>query len=302
MDFIIINNEDKINNENIEVAIGICLWNAAKYIEKSLKNLELLISLFYNYIIIFYYDKSDDNTLLILNKYLSKKNKDNYILLKGEKQYSQKYRTINIANARNNILKAIYSLNNLPEYFIMYDFNYINELNFNSSVLNYYLDKENPLNKKWDSLSFNLKYYYDIWALSLPPFVLSCLHWSNRDLTIKIMRKFVSEKLSLLNEDQILPCISAFNGFAIYKSKKFINCYYSGILNTNPLIKFGFNLNNNIKLIQSLSKPYKSCFSNIYQGKKASIGICDCEHRYFHLNAISNNNSKIYISPKFLFL
>ena len=43
----------------------------------------------------------------------------------------------------------------------MYDFNYINELNFNSSVLNYYLDKENPLNKKWDCLSFNLKCYYD---------------------------------------------------------------------------------------------------------------------------------------------
>ena len=42
------------------------------------------------------------------------------------------------------------------------------------------------------------------------------------------MRKDIIQKLDNLEEDKLFPCISAFNGFAIYRINKFRSVFYDG--------------------------------------------------------------------------
>jgi hypothetical protein len=89
----------------------------------------------------------------------------------------------------------------------------------------------------------------------------------------------------------LLQCISAFNGFSIYKTNIFQNCEYDGRLN-----------------LSKIPPEY------IFNHKKASGGKFilhdygnvngiyeECEHRLFHISAIKNNNAKIMISPDCLY-
>ena len=77
---------------------------------------------------------------------------------------------------------------------------------------------------------------------------------------------------------------SAFNGFAIYKTHKFIDCEYSNIIDHSL---FPLNsINNQIKKMDcQIVKHYTN----------------DTEHRHFHLQSIQKHHSKICIFPKFLF-
>jgi len=74
------------------------LKNCAPYLNKVFENIEKIASLFDDYVIILYYDKSSDNTLQILKEYQIKNKK--LIFYVNEKLPST-YRTINIARGRN---------------------------------------------------------------------------------------------------------------------------------------------------------------------------------------------------------
>ena len=80
--------------------------------------------------------------------------------------------------------------------------------------------------------------------------------------------------------------LSAFNGFAIYKTNKFINCRYDGSLNLNYIPKK--------LLLENIKFSGKMILNN---EKKQ-----DCEHRSFHFEAIIKNHAKIRISPLCLFI
>ena len=83
----------------------------------------------------------------------------------------------------------------------------------NLALLKNYLTRDD-----WDSLSFNHPAgYYDTWALSKRPFVLSCHHLSNPALGGEYIKKIISNT----PRHKLISCFSAFNGFAIYKKKKF---------------------------------------------------------------------------------
>ena len=99
--------------------------------------------------------------------------------------------------------------------------------------------KDGLKREDWDSLSFNTSpNYYDIWALSINPYYLSCFAFKKKDEMIKTMMDYVTDLLKNLKPGNLLPCASAFNGFAIYRTNKFINCNYDGRLRLD-LLPFG---------------------------------------------------------------
>jgi len=271
--------------------IGLPVYNASQYISHTIKNIELLEKCFKNTKIIFVYDKSKDNTLNLLKNYV--KDKQNVTIYINEVERISN-RTINIARARNKILEFIYSSNNNKDYkyFIMLDCNYNNYKTIDVEILKKYLLRED-----WDCLTFNQDYYYDIWALSITPYYLSCWAWSCGHKVKDIMQKYITYVLSQCKEDDLVPCLSAFNGIGIYRKDKFINCYYEGNYHIKYLQYLKCNLNNNINILKNISK---NVIKNYYVGSKGIHTNQDCEHRNFHLMAIIKNNARIRISPLYL--
>ena len=93
--------------EKYSCCICLCVYNNEKGLPAVICNLELLRTYFKNTQIIFYYDKSNDDSLEILQnfqkKYLNNNNNDNNIhILVNDDERSQS-RTSNIAKARNEL-------------------------------------------------------------------------------------------------------------------------------------------------------------------------------------------------------
>jgi hypothetical protein len=250
--------------------------NCAPYLDKVFENIEKIGSLFDDYKLLLYYDTSEDDTLNKINEYQKKNPK---LLFYVNKNPLFKFRTYNISYGRNFCLR--YIRNNLPDYemFIMIDMDDVCCKEVNLELL-----KESLERKDWDALSFNTSpYYYDIWALSIKPYYLSLFAFEKKDEICKIMMEYVTGLLNNTKSGELLTCASAFNGFAIYRTNKFLNCKYDGKLRLDllPFCKI-FKDNNTIN-------------SNFI------IQPDDCEHRSFHLEAILKNNARIKISPKILF-
>jgi len=248
--------------------------NCSPHLPNVFRNMEKIGALFDDYRIFLFYDNSSDNTLDILKNY--KKQNPKFDFEEGTYHVSN-VRTIRIAFARNKCLNYLREQCPDYEYFIMMDCDEVCSGNMDDEMLGRYLKR-----RDWDALTFNRRDYYDIWALSIKPFYLSCAHFGERGG--QIMKKYIEDVLSKLKPGKILYCASAFNGFAIYRKKKFIQFTYSGELN---MMFFPSDaIRQNINLLGGRFD---------YSNKE------DCEHRSFHLAAAINNNAKIAISPEILF-
>ena len=196
--------------------------NCAPYLKKVLENIEKIGSLFNDYTILIYYDKSNDNTLEILKEYQTKNPKlDLYV---NSKPIS-KFRTHNLAIARNLCLNFIRNNKEKYPFFIMMDFDDVNCKEVNLEIIKKSLKRED-----WDGLTFNTSpIYYDIWALSIKPYYFSYLHFKQSTIfNHDIYKKYIDYLLKNVPNGGLLKCLSAFNGFAIYRTHKFLNTYYDG--------------------------------------------------------------------------
>jgi len=136
--------------------------NCAPYLQKVLSNMEKIGSLFDDYQMIIYYDKSSDNTLQILKKYQLTNPK---MLFYVNNKPVSRFRTHNIAVARNFCLNYVKENKEKYPFFIMMDCDDVNCKEINTDILKKYLYRDD-----WDGLSFNtLPKYYDIWGLSIYP-------------------------------------------------------------------------------------------------------------------------------------
>lgn len=250
--------------------------NCGLYLDKVLKNIEIIATLFDDYRIIIYYDDSTDNSLFILNEY---KKHNNKLYIHINKDILSEYRTYNISKGRNTCLKYITSKYSDYEMFIMMDMDDVNCKEVNIDILKKYLIRDD-----WDSLSFNTTpIYYDIWALSINPYFLSFFAFEKTNEIYNIMLENITTLLKKLQPAELLNCASAFNGFAIYRTKKFINCNYDGRLRLDLL-------------------PFKHIYNkNNVVNSKFLFPKDDCEHRAFHFQAINKNQAKIKISSDILF-
>jgi len=285
---------DELNNISKKCVLCIPVRNSFKYLDKIFNNILKIKSIFDNLIVCFYYDISFDNSLYLLHDFKKKYGKDCFILTNNEKLLE--YRTHRIANARNKLIEFIENNYSDYDYFIMMDANNKCISNINTYILNEYL-----YNNDWDSLSFNrsklLNGNYDIWALQYYPFVHHCHSFSGKLDVVYIMRNDITNKLNSLKENELFECYSAFNGFSIYRTKKFLNIRYDGITqkyfsneyidNMLSYLKYNYNLNLNIN--------YDNVDNSHGGGKQ------NCEHIGFHIDSIIKNNARIRISGKHIF-
>lgn len=285
----ILQNTQQKNTEENKMKCCICgtVKNCGKYLDSIFSNIEKIGTLFQEYVILMYYDESEDDTLDKLEEY-KKKNRRLFFHVNKERF---PFRTYNIAKGRNFCIQEIRQKYRDYDYFIVMDCDNVCSDSVKIEVLQKYLKR-----KDWDSISFNKEHYYDIWALSILPYVLSFRHFMLNDqktdeLCGKI-RDFTQKMMLKLEMNQLLQCWSAFNGFAIYRVKKFIDCFYDGSYSSLKFIT--------PKTVEINTTACNSLVALKNKTPERTIKE-DCEHRHFHLHAISMNNAKVYISPEILF-
>ena len=251
--------------------------NCGKYLDKIFSIMEQIGTLFEDYKIVLYYDSSNDKTLEQLQNYATKN--DNFVLLINTETLL-KFRTHRIALGRNKCLKTMREKFYYYEYFIMMDCDDRSYYNIKLNLLKNYL-----LRDDWDALSFNHPAgYYDTWALSKRPFVVSCHNFKN----VGFGQKYITNIIKNTPRHKLIRCLSSFNGFSIYRTSKFIDCWYDGRFRLDYIPpKF---IMENIRLAGRVIFP------------TASNAIEDCEHRFFHFSAVKKHNAKIMISPICLFV
>jgi len=251
-----------------------CVKNCEKYLNDVFVNIKIIQKLFDKSKIIISFDISNDYTL----KKLCELKKEFDIEIIINKEQLTNVRTINIERARNKIINKIYNEYGEYDYFIMIDMDDVSSKPINITILEDSLQKK----EKWDGLFFSNANYYDFWALNFKDFQYSCWHSNNVKKLINLMNKEFKEECK---NNEFIKCQSAFGGFGIYKLEKFKNCYYRSLIDLSLFNHENIkNINNNYN-IQYMTNP------NIY----------DCEHRYFHLNAIRINKVKLFIYNKNLF-
>jgi hypothetical protein len=258
--------------------------NCAKYLKKVLSNIEKIGSIFDDYKILLFYDKSNDDSLKILKEYQTTNPKLEFYV--NQKSVS-KFRTHRIAYARNFCLD--YVKKNIDKYpfFIMMDMDDPNSKQIDVSILQEYLHRND-----WDGLSFNTSpKYYDIWGLSIYPYCFSYDHFDNNVQYYDIIQNYIMKKLNQIGKNELLQCISAFNGFSIYRTEKFMDTYYDGNVRLSLYPKHFLEAHSKAQHSPLIFKDYGNV--NGY--------FEDCEHRVFHLLAAKNSGAKIRISPKILF-
>ena len=260
--------------------------NCGPYLEKVLENIERIGSLFEDYRIILFYDNSTDNSLQILKDFQSKNLRLSFFV---NKKPLSKFRTHNIAFARNFCLKQIKEKYADFPYFIMMDFDDVNAKTVRPEILEKYLNLDT-----WDALSFQTNpSYYDIWGLSIYPYCFSYNHFKNTPIHNHVfLKNYIDNKLKNLKNGELLSCISSFNGFSIYRTSKFSNTCYDGRVRMDLLPK-KYLISH---MIAANSRIIFKDFGHI-KGKYE-----DCEHRAFHMKAINNDEAKIMITKDILFI
>jgi hypothetical protein len=265
--------------------------NCGPYLRKVLNNMEKIGSIFEDYIIMLYYDNSSDNTLSILKEYQTKNPK---MIFYVNKNPVSRFRTINIAIARNFCLNYVRNNKDNFPFFIMMDCDDVNCKEVDVDILKKYLHRDD-----WDGLSFNTKpKYYDIWGLSIYPFCFSYNHFENNVKYYTIMQKYIDKLLKKAKEEnKLVECISSFNGFSLYRTAMFLNTYYDGRVRLDLIPKPNLDAHKNITKSQLVYKKYFKPDGTINVDGRYE----DCEHRAFHIQARQNSGARIMVSPEVLF-
>lgn len=256
----------------MNIALGFCVRNCAKYLPGIFKNIELLKTLNFNIFCIFIYDNCTDNSEKILINY-QKKNKDR-VIIKGIINNSRR-RTMRIAKARNKILDIVYNKLENISFHIMIDSDNVGVPKWNIDIINKYLNNFDDDN--WDCISFNNKDYYDIWALLFDNFYHHCFGFENKEQNYSvmgIMRNEIIKKLKNSKSNSI-EVMSAFNGFAIYKTERFKGFYYDGYYPNFKDLVTDIERNETVKLLKKDFNLNVNCIST----------GSHCEHLFYHLSA-----------------
>ncbi len=268
---------------DLSIACCLCVRNCAPYLPKIIDNLDRLSHEFTSFQVVFVYDNCSDATADILANYKAESDYPVHVI--HHDSNNSPLRTVRIANARNICLEYVYSINPAVDFHIMIDADEVNCTDWDHEVIKYYLKKD-----YWDALSFNRLDYYDIWALMYEPYWYHCMgfgqHWNE---VRRYFKKEIYKKLNALNsKDELLECLSAFNGFALYRTKCFEGIRYDG------LNKHFLELVSPEDIYQTEHLLQKRLGNTEIKIDKTFQEVC--EHVYFHLDAIQKNEIRIRIS------
>lgn len=256
--------------------------NSSRYIDEVYHNVIQMTTLFEDYKIVIYYDESNDDTLSKLQYYASINPK---FFFYENTNPMHPLRTYRLATGRNYLIEQLNQENGKYPFFIMLDWDDVSCGKIDMNLLRNSLKRSN----EWDALSFwnSDRDYYDIWALSIKPYVISCFEFKNG---LEMYKRY-TKKIRKESQGRYINCYSAFGGLSIYKTNKFSNCIYKGNKNFSYIPKHlrdeQLKLNGKILIRDTPEDLY---------GEKE-----DCEHRYFHFSACLLNKAVICISPHSLF-
>jgi hypothetical protein len=213
-----------------------------------------------------------------------------------EEKEELKYRTWRIAKGRNELMSEVFK--NDTELHIMMDGDEVCAGELKADVLLKYLDRED-----WDCLSFNRVGYYDIWALQYEPYIHHAWGLNNERLNRRLvenMRSDIIQRLSELNEGELMECYSAFNGFAIYRTKCFEGIVYDGetqkYFSEERLAEYLKEMEKRLNISGlALQEPTEN--------RRGPVSAYEnCEHISLHLGAIRKNGARIRIAKECLFV
>lgn len=262
--------------KNNSIVIGGTVKNCATYLDAVFKNIQTIISCFSDYNIIIICDPGTDHSLDILHRWQTVLNHIQIII----QSPTSPVRTENLAHARNRILhemRNIATTKSFP-YFIMMDMDDVCARPIQLEILQQVFEKES----EWESMTFpGLNAYYDIWALSCTPFLISCFHFEKSALLR--MKSFILAKLA---EEKWIPCYSSFGGFAIYKTYPYLFCHYD---------------NSHLQNLKFLTSELISNNEQASESKLLMHNKEDCEHRFFHFTAAFKYGARMFIYPYTLF-
>ncbi len=267
----------------MDCIIGLYAYNIQVKLKYLLNSITNLTNVFNKIKFIISYDKSSDNTLGLLNE-INIPNVDviilNYINNVGGLQRTKRY-----ANARNLILDEIRNNYSSIPYFIMLD---INEYTIDTKI-DIDLIQNIMQRNDWDAICFNRSSgFSDIWSLSYDPYIYSVLHFQSWNRVAEKVREEIANLIleyRMNKSSELIPVLSAYNGFMIYRTHLFINSSYESEID-KTLFPDG-----------SIEKEVELVGFNI-----ANHTINESEHRPFHLKAVRDNNVRIRICPKFLMI
>lgn len=266
--------------------------NCAQYLSGVLKHIRTIGEQVFDkdYYIVIYIDPPFQETLTVLKCFQQVVGKNRMEIIQN-RDVLLKHRTHRLAKGRNACLDRVRAIQ--PEYFIVLDLDDVNcKQNVNIPALKKHLLKTTT--KEWDALSFQTKpNYYDIWALSIYPFCFSYNHLRNSSIhNYHVLQSYVTNLLNK-NPQTLLPCLSAFNGFAIYKTSIFTsNTFYDG--HPRPDL-----LPNHLLAAHKRAAKCTKLIGHNYGHVDGKYE--DCEHRAFHYLAIQNNQARIRISSDVIF-
>ena len=260
--------------------------NCEPFLNEAFANIKKITELFADFQIIMAFDVSEDNSLLKLTQQ-KKILGDKLDVLVNRNPRSER-RTENISNARNKCLEKMREHHSKypSDYFIMIDMDNVCSGKMNLDVFRRAMDRSD----KWDSVSFNRNGYYDLWALSIDKYIYSCWGWWSPLEVVEHMRTYIIDKLSKIPADDFAECRSAFNGFAVYRTAKFLDCHYD------------WRMPKQYMKLEELLEQQRILWG---VGSKSPLDVQtdepDCEHRAFHMMAEAKNGARIRICPECLF-
>jgi hypothetical protein len=220
--------------------------------------------------VIAFYDESRDQSLQLLKQF-QRTNPNVLTIILNPAPHPTAPRVQRIAIARNGLLEHIRQYYPTVDYFIMMDTNYYSCVGvIRPHVIGSVLRETNM----WDSVSFDREDgYYDYFALRYEPYVYSFFHFTNwREANKRLVNHFRGILASAKRAGAgYIPVLSAFNGFAIYKTSVFINCHYTSDINLSLYPEGSIKTHEKVVGLKTLK----------YLGE-------DCEHCAFHIEAASN--------------
>lgn len=248
----------------------------------------------YNLYCVFVYDVNRDD---------SEQKIEDYKALFPNHVYTKKiinihrFKTVRIANARNECLRIMNEHIKHVKYHLMIDADNVCVDNWDTKRIHDYMN--GVYGDDWGCMSFNRKRYYDIWALLYRPYIHHCWGYGSESRKIvNIMMRDITIRLRECKENQ-LEVLSAFNGFAIYRTECFHGLSYDGLYeNTKKRISTEDRLETFrvLKEKHQLDIPIEKS-----RDKEGWFNDACCEHIPYHLDAVKRGH-KIMISKHSLFI
>jgi glycosyltransferase involved in cell wall biosynthesis len=229
---------------------------------------------FGEYKIVLYYDRSTDRTLEKLKAAQSAH--PNVVTLIVNHEPLASLRTVRIAKGRNACMSVIRDRYADYGYFVVMDCDDKGSRRLNVPLLRRMVGRPD-----WDSVSFQYPGgYYDTWALAKRPLVYNNYGFRDSGQGGRRMEQLIKSA----RPGSLISVISAFNGLAIYRTPKFLDCVYDGRFNRRLFPEFMFR--ENVRAAGPFRQPTES----------------DCEHKSFHVQAGRRHGARIRICPQPVFL